>query len=388
MDQDIIQNALNDAYFTARIISDIKKSIKSFPRVTLLNSKPKIIEFPPDFQVPIFKVTSDIEQMISIATSIGKTCASRYCYNQRLIRSFGFCVMYLASQFKKGSFLSWNNIIEEIVLIISYADLRNYIEMNEFATKSFYLKSSTYYLWKGFQKSNRFGYLLPIVYQKLKKAFLSEDNDESFPLASIIPIENIEDIYKISQSEIIYSDFWEFRGHELPLPSIVYKNIGVYGFELFVRSSFEGNPENSYQSDISDAFDRMQTMTNRHSMIDAVAELMTLIFVYNPVSHFSPEIAQIILHAFLIVNFDLDIGKFEIEKQEMFIEQMLDPNPRQIATKLLEDIHKNQKEHIMNDFCFNFWKELPSVADMLSLYLVNKAVPHDLVLEPKEIPLD
>lgn len=388
LDRDIIQSALNDAYFAARLITDIRKSIKSYPRDSLIKSKIKQIEFPPNFQVPVFKITSEIDQMIKIANSIGKTCVNNFCYNQRVTRAFGFCVMYLVNQFKRATKLSWNDVLEDLILIITYADLRNCIELNDYSVKSFYLKSTTYYIWKGFQKSNRFGYVLPKLFKIIKRAFENDDNEYSFPLSTMIPLENIEDIYKISQCDFLHCDFWEYKGHELPMPSIVYRNIGVYGFELFIRCSFEAQQDNSYQKDIVEAFDRMQSMTNKHSMIDALADFMTLVFIFHPTSHYSPEIAQIVMHAFLIANFDLDIGLFETEKQEIFIDQMLEPNPQAIAKKLLEDIQKMQKEPSTNEFCLDFWAELPSVADMLSLYLANGATPYDIVLEPKEIPLD
>lgn len=93
--------------------------------------------------------------------------------------------------------------------------------------------------------------------------------------------------------------------------------------------------------------------------------MIFLIWGLHPFSLYSPELAHIFLHAYLLATNEYEIEKVD-SGNEMFIEQMIDPNITNIRVALSKLMIKKTKSKISKE-SLDFWTYEVSISDVIEL---------------------
>lgn len=96
-----------------------------------------------------------------------------------------------------------------------------------------------------------------------------------------------------------------------------------------------------------------------------LAMIVMLIWMLHPFSCYSPEIGHIILHAHLLASSNEEIDKID-SVNEMFIEQMVDPDIQKMRNVLNQILMKRTKSTVRPE-SLSFWDSQRSLRDIMNL---------------------
>jgi hypothetical protein len=113
-----------------------------------------------------------------------------------------------------------------------------------------------------------------------------------------------------------------------------------------------------------------EILKDRATKSAAMVTVIHLIWLLQPLSHFSCEIGHVIFHAFELAVKYVEIAAFADSQGEVFVQQLLQPNLDQMQA-IYDSISREKSSlTIMNPETLAFWrqKEPPTIGLILSLF--------------------
>lgn len=373
--------SFNKSLHGVSTINIAKETLKKL--VNIINHKDTIItqilfendnsSIPNDFHFMSSELTEIEQRMISDAYRLGIKCfpfVPEIITNTRTIRCLGFCVLYLAKQIKSQFFhkkVSWRDMLISLQAIMSYSDLNLDIKWVFDGNDVYEENAPIFYLQKGERRSPRFGIGIKGAINCLKKKYdeiekFVNSTTESFQLTSF------ENIYSYFQHDFFYNGKWITKSNETLLtPTIHLHYLGSFGFDLFVRPPLDKNELLKYFNILDEEWNLFYQNPSACDISVTLSQLILMLWVIQPISHFSNEFGHIIYHSFILAIKDLEVEKLPSVEGELFIKQFIQPSlmsMRQIISNQIET--KSTKSEVAAS-SLNYWSALPTIEQMFNL---------------------
>jgi hypothetical protein len=151
-------------------------------------------------------------------------------------------------------------------------------------------------------------------------------------------------------------------------PSVNGRYLGPHGWEVFVKPPVDWIDIKRYRDAIDVHWKGMfEDPATRNSAMVAV---MWLIWLLQPLSHFSTEVGHVIYHAFELAMKDVEVDHFAEVGVDVFIQQMLQPNVAQMRRIYEGIVRESSVQTTVKPETSAFWrqKKPPTIGVILSLF--------------------
>ena len=335
-----------------------------------------------NFHFEKIQPTEDEISMIIDADRLGEKCFSKapeVVENKRLMRCFGFSVLCLAHLMKSTFFdnpkSKWHDAIEIIRCIVSLADFKNSIKWTMKDSSPKIKKrdlSPTFFLQRGNRRSPRFGSAMQSAIERLNLG-VSENGYRpirGFEACSLAKLNTLESLYSVVQSDIRHYGTWNANGVTLASPGINLRYLGPHGFELYIRPPIDSEDVGKYDIFMQKVWKYLMKDHTKESS-PFLSLMILLIWVLQPITHFSHEIGNILLNAYLLASQNIEVERFFNPSGELFIKQMINPNYEMMKKALNDHVLEKKASSTVKDQSLLYWNTLPTISRLYSLIDFN-----------------
>lgn len=329
-------------------------------------------------------------ELIEDADRLGRKClirAREVVDNVRVIRALGLCVLMLAHKMKNQWLVTpskddWREAIELCRGILNLADLRT--DVSWIVGKDGEVRSDVvpvYYLQRGERLSPRFyKETASIAMLRLRTGLTKSVDLSSRDLSTMT---RLSSIYSLVQRDISISGTVQVDSEELPTPSVNVRHLGAYGWELFVKPPTSIDAIHRYHGIIANVWEKMMTSQTDDERLAMLPYLVDLIWLVHPLSAYSHELGHVVFHAFVLAVSNSEVPVLEGVSGEIFIRQMIAPKIRDM-TETCKILYGKKVDSCVSESSLDFWNEMPSVAAIMRVLMVEHKIEPEPVAETEE----
>ncbi|OHT04922.1 hypothetical protein TRFO_27481 [Tritrichomonas foetus] len=370
------------------------------------------------FNLSQFEPNSGHLSLLVDAERIGKTCLTQVyesTNNIRLVRALGLSVLYLANYIKKTvhdankrqsvEVESWTVPFDTIRALLQLVDLQanvQWISKNgENEVKQELVPS--YYIQAGTRFPPRFQHVEKSAFKKLAAAVVDLMKPRKFGNHEIEQMDHADILYQIVQKDFSSSSKFDPGIERLQSPTISLNFLGALGYEVFVTPTTAPKHRKRYFTAvqkmwaslfqiiadpqfilISKKEESLEEVSNQlpkvlpfegndasekeygvdFTFIQITSFLMLFLWMMQPFSYYSNELAYIVLAAFSLV-IDQELAPNDL-KEELFISQMTDQDVALINRNVIKRIQKGKKSQVSPD-SLSFWDQKITLRQMMQL---------------------
>lgn len=388
---DFCQNTYNNLNINGDLRSFNKKllsqsTIKSAREIlktliNLINHKNDIItqilfendnlSIPNDFHFMSNDLTEIEKRMLSDAFRLGMKCmpfVPEIIANPRIIRCLGFCVLHMAQQIRTRYIkkeISWRDAIIPLQTIMSYSDLKNDIKWIFDGSDINEEFSPTFYLHKGERKSPRFGNVIKNAINCMKSSF--KEIEKMISPSETSQFSSLGNLYSHLQQDYVYSHkLSNNEGDLLSLPTIHLNYLGCYGYDLFIKPPLDKDELMKYSNFIQEEWNFLLQNPDTE-MSFHLSLVILIIWITQPLSHFSNEIGHVIFHSYLLALKDIEVERIPSTDGELFINQLVQTSPKLMNQIIFNHIKTKATKSEVAESSLNYWSSLPTIEQVFNL---------------------
>ena len=381
--KDVLENATLDFVWIHKLIKLWTKSSLGAARdiTSIEDAVNDAVTDPPltEDMITEFEITPQLEKLIADADNFGARCAARgpeIVENPRVTRALGFCVLYLA-QFLRMIWLGstdqhWKDAFDQLRIILSFADMRCNVQWRD--GESTNPQTPTYIIQRGERRSPRFGYVVQNAIQQIRHSL-----SPKFP-TDLCQLTTLDNLYGIAQGDVAFSSLWS----ELTSPTVSLRSLGNHGYQLSVTPPTDKFVIDSYEATIQKTWAKLLTREKNEKPVE-LGMMMLLIWCLHPFTHYSNELAHVLLHAYALARNGTEIERLDDTQGEIFIKQMIQPNQNGIQNLICDHLSKKLPRKY-SDESLSFWNTLPQVGNLMTIMSYNLDSLPPVPPPPAEVP--
>ena len=366
--QPILKRSSDDYYYLVYLIKNSTNSMMKIPRWNLKKEieSLKTFEIPKDFHFRPIKLSEEEIQMCNDADRFGKKVfpnSLEVSNNPRLIRCFGFCVLYLSYLLTTRCFKTDTNfreIINNLIPILQIADLSKDVRWTLEGTTVNSDIAPCYHIQQGEKLSPRYKFVLKDAINQLNANIYNDPAD-------IIFVETIDDIYSLIQKDVSISPQWKSGNQKLLGPSINLKYLGTHGYDLYIRPPLDPINIAKYEERLHELWNTVNKLHGTQ-IFSSLTSLIMLLWNYHPLTFYSNELGHIFIHAFILATYNCEATKLAGKNNEdLFIKFMINQNNIEFEKEMTSIFHGGKLERECNQASIDYWGKDITIEHLLSL---------------------
>jgi tetratricopeptide (TPR) repeat protein len=329
---DFLDTLFNDTFEAESDLRFIVHLVRSvdLPVLSALRQKlPAVDTLPQRFSLP--PAGPRFAQIANDADRLGQKCffvGPEVPPNKRVMRALGLAVLGVAQIIRAPEKdTRWSDPIDLCRALLSLADLRNNIQWTSDGARP--ARSAivpVYYLQRGDRISARFCRGPQNPHERAIARLKTSVTDTPLAPPSRVPQAMVRNLYGLLQHDMTQcGTFRAEKAGELSNPSVNLRYVGVHGWDLFVRPPVDPGEVRRYRAALDQSWAAMLSGDLAERTL-AMLHVVQLIWLLQPLSHFSNEIGHVFLHAFELAVKDIELAPFANGECELFIQQMVQPD--------------------------------------------------------------
>ncbi|OHT00927.1 hypothetical protein TRFO_32222 [Tritrichomonas foetus] len=365
--QSILKTATDDLIFLTHVMMNSKYMLLDTTREYWSQSVIDKMKIPELFHC-VYYTPDEIEiQMCRDADRLGKKCIPsgfESTENERITRSIGFCVLFLAYTFKTECFSvesDYKYIIELLRPLLQLGDLSKDIRnVNNNDTIIHVENAPAYFLQRGEKIIPKYKHVLNLAISQ----FNAQMNGVT---SSLVFAESVDDLYSMAQKDTSVDIHWASGSQKLIGCSLNLKYLGVNGFDFFVRPPLNMNDVRKLENRVQELWNTVMRLHNTQ-ISSSLAALLCAMWNLQPFSCFNNELGHIILHAFILASFNCEAPKFcGPNGEDMCMKFMVMPSEVELERELNKITLERKTETIVQQTSIDFWEDEQSFAHLQPL---------------------